>query len=662
MGFRAVNWMKWFFSQVFLFVSAILVGEATGFTEEANAQILNELPFDNTQDFQDANRGLIAPLPDNGVIKDKKGNVVWDLEAYSFLQNGDPAPDTVNPSLWRQAHLLYKSGLFHVTDRIYQVRGADLSNMTIIEGDKGIIVIDPLVSAETAKAALDLYYQHRPKKPIKAVIYTHSHVDHFGGVKGIISQSDVDKGKVKVIAPKGFNEAAIEENVMAGNAMSRRAMYMYGNLIPPGPKSQMTSGLGLGTSSGEVTLILPTDFVGKTGEKMTIDGVKFVFIFAPHSEAPAEMLFYLPDFKAIGIAEDATHTLHNLYTLRGAKVRDARLWSKYLHQAIEMFGSEAEVIFAQHHWPIWQNKRVVDYLEKQRDLYKYLHDQTLRLANKGYTMIEIAEMMKLPDSLSQEWYNRGYYGSVNHNAKAVYNYYLGWFDGNPSTLHQLPPAEASKKYIEYMGGADQVLQRAQSDIDQGNYRWVAQVLNHIVYADPKNERAKEVLANVLEQLGYQAENGTWRNFYLTGAKELREGVRKGAAPSTVSPDILNAMPTPMMIDYIATRLNGLQAAQHPALFNLNLPDTKEKYVLQVKNGVLNSFANKNSKEAIATITIKRSDFNQLLLGEITKEELLDSGKLKVEGNREAFIQFLSLIDGLNPWFNIVEPNPPLKEK
>lgn len=643
----------------FLFLQSnfVLAKEATQTTAEVNAAVLQELPFGNTADFEDAARGFIAPLPNRGIIKNDQGNVVWDLSLYEFLKDDKKkSPDTVNASLWRQGMLLDKAGLFKVVDGIYQIRGADLSNMTIIEGKDGITIIDPLLTKETAKAALALYYNNRPKKPIKAVIYTHSHADHFGGVKGVISQEDVDKGKVRVIAPSGFTEAALDENVMAGNVMARRASYMYGSLIKPGPEGQMTAGLGLSTSSGETTLILPTELVEKTGEKKEIDGVQYIFLYAPHSEAPAEMLFYLPKFKALSIAEDASHTMHNIYTLRGAKVRDARVWAKYLNQAIEMFGKDAKVVFGQHLWPVWENRQVNDYLEKQRDLYKYMHDQVLRLANQGYTMVEIGEMIKLPEGLANEWYNRGYYGSLNHNAKAIYNFYLGWFDGNPSTLHPLPPAEASEKYVEYMGGADAILEKAEEDYANGNYRWVAEALNHIVYTDPQNKVAKDLLADTLEQLGFQAENAVWRNFYLTGAQELRKGIQKLSTPIVASPDVIAAMPTEKLLDYLAIQLNGLKAAEDPVTLNVNFIDTNEKYVVQTKNGVLNYFPKKTMLGADATLKINRLDFNEIALGKTTLKDLIKSGKVTIEGNADAVYKFISQLDKFNFWFNIVELN------
>ncbi len=652
-----------------LISSLHLFGKVEHATRSANRQV-SSYPPDSPQDFDEADRGFIAPLPNDGVIKSKDGKrVVWDLSKYDFLQvqeqYGDPAPSSVNPSLWRQAQLLYKSGLFQVTEGMYQVRGADACNMTIIEHDSGIIIVDPLTSVETAEVALGLYYQHRPQKPVTAVIYTHSHVDHFGGVKGVTSQEAVDRGEVRIYAPEGFNEAALDENVMAGNTMARRASYMFGNLLNPGPRGQMSSGLCLSTSSGELSLILPTDFIGtKDNDKITsINGISFQFIFTPGAEAPAEMMFFLPDFKALGVAEDVNRNMHNLYTLRGAKTRDARGWAKYIDQAIKQFGKDIEIIFGQHGWPAWGNAHTLEFLEKQRDLYKYIHDQTLRLANHGYTMLEIAEMIQLPPSLDQEWFNRGYYGSLNHNAKSVYNFYLGWFDANPSTLHALPPAEASKASIEYMGGVDAILTKAYKDFYEGNYRRVAQVLNQVVFAYPTHQKARRLLADTLEQLGFQCENGTWRNFYLTGAKELRDGVRPGAAPNTASPDIIAAMPIDLLLDYFGVRLNGPKAANNSMVLGLKLDDDNQGHTLTIKNGVLNYTIGRlppaphslHEHWADAIITMNRSDLNNIILEKTTFQQLLDSGAININGSREAVSTFISMLDKFDFWFNIIEP-------
>jgi alkyl sulfatase BDS1-like metallo-beta-lactamase superfamily hydrolase len=630
-------------------------GEATSQTKKNNAAVSKKLPFADKQDFADAQRGFIAPLPNSGTIKGKEGQPVWDLGRYAFIKEDEAAPDTVNPSLWRQSQLLMYAGLFKVVDRLYQVRSADISNITFIEGDSGVIVVDPLISAENARAALKLYYQHRPKKPVVAVLYTHSHIDHYGGVKGVVSEEEVKEGKVRIIAPQGFLKAALDENVMAGAAMSRRASYMYGVLLPPGPKGQVTAGLGVTTSTGTVTLIPPTDTITKTGQEMTVDGLKFVFQMVPDTEAPAEMHFYLPQLKVLCTAENCTHTLHNLYTLRGAKIRDALAWSKYLNEALERWGDVSEVLLSVHHWPVWGQPRVVDRLKKERDMYRYLHDQTLRLANQGYTMVEIGEMIQLPESLAREWYDRGYYGTVNHDAKSVYVKYLGWFDGNPAHLHPLPPVEASKRYVEFMGGAKAVMARARKYYDKGEYRWVAEVMNHVVFADPQDTGARALQAQALEQLGYQAESGPWRNFYLTGAQELRQGAPKEALGSTASPDTIKAMPLDLFFDYLGIRLNGPQAAGKTMTINWNFPDTKEEYVLTLENGVLNHTARKQAKDADATVTLNRAALNEVILGEASLPAKIESGELKVEGNPEKLKELFSLLDKFDSRFNIVTP-------
>jgi alkyl sulfatase BDS1-like metallo-beta-lactamase superfamily hydrolase len=514
--------------------------EATEITRAANAELLNILPFQDIRDFEEAKRGFIAPLSDKGVIKNEQGRPVWDMSRFLFITEGTPAPDTVNPSLWRQSQLNMLGGLYKVVDGLYQVRNADLSNLTIYEGEDGIIVADPLISVETARAALELYYQHRPRKPVVAVIHSHSHIDHFGGIRGVVDERDVQAGKVKVVAPVGFYEAAVAENVLAGNVMTRRASYMYGNLLPPDTKGQIGAGLGMSTSSGTPTLIEPTDLITETGQRMNIAGLDFEFMLAPDTEAPAEMHWYIEQFKAVTAAENCCHTLHNTYTLRGAKIRDPLAWSKYLNQTIQLWGNKTEVLYGMHHWPSWGRSRILEMLEKGRDGYRFIHDQTLRLANQGYTPVEIAEMLDFPTELAQHWALRGYYGTLNHNVKATYVGYLGWFDGNPATLHVLPPEVGSKKYVEYMGGAEEVLRKAREAFDQGEYRWVAEVVNHVVFADSQNLSARSLQADALEQMGYQAESGPWRNFYLTGAKELREGVKPLPIPGSASPDIVKA--------------------------------------------------------------------------------------------------------------------------
>jgi len=627
---------------------------ATDSTKAANAALLKELPFADKTGFELAHKGFIAPLPD-GPITGSAGQVIWDPARYDFIKEGEPAPDTVNPSLWRQSQLINIAGLFKVTDGIYQVRNQDLSNMTIVEGKDGITVFDPLISAETAKAALDLYYQHRPKKPVVAVVYTHSHVDHYGGVRGVVDEADVTAGKVKIYAPEGFLEAAVAENVMAGNAMSRRASYMYGNLLPPSPTGQVGAGLGTTTSAGTVTLIAPTDLIGKTGETRVIDGLTYEFLFAPGSEAPAEMLFYIREKKAINAAEDATHTLHNTYSLRGAKIRDPLAWSKYLNQAPAMWGDEAEVLYAMHHWPVWGKDAIHQHLGLQRDMYRYINDETLRLANQGHTMVEIAEMIELPPAIAHHFSNRGYYGTVNHDVKATYVLYLGWFIGNPATLHVLPPVEAAKRYVEMMGGIDAVLTKAREYYAKGDYRWVAEVVNHAVFADPTNQAARNLQADALEQLGYQAESGPWRNFYLTGAKELREGVAKLPVPDTASPDTVRAMSPELFFDYLGVRLNGAQAADKHVVLNIDFSDTKQRYTLEMVNGVLNHTPEKQAKNADATITLPRETFDQIVLRKTTLKDAVAKGDAKLSGSEDKVHDFLSSLDSFEFWFPIVTP-------
>lgn len=629
---------------------------ATEATKKANSAVLEALPFGDKQDFEDAQRGLIAPLPDGGVVKNDKGEVVYDASQF-VIPLDKPAPDSVNPSLWRISQLNGINGLFKVEDRIYQVRGADLSVITFIEGNKGVIVVDPLVSKETAKMALELYEKNRPGHPVQAVIYSHSHVDHFGGVRGVTSEEAVKAGKVKIYAPAGFTEEAVSENVMAGNAMSRRASYMYGNVVGKGKQGTLGTGLGPSTSSGEVTLIQPTDFIIKTGEKRTIDGLEFQFLMAPGSEAPSEMMFFIPVLKAFCPAEDVTHTLHNFYTLRGAKTRDSAKWVEYLSEAIAMWGDKWEVMFAPHHWPTWGNARITAAVEKYRDAFKYIHDQALHLANQGYTMVEIGEMLKLPPELDQNWATRGYYGSVNHDAKAVYNLYLGFFDANPADLNPLPPAESAKRYVDAMGGADAVIEKAQKAYDAGDYRWVAELLKQVVYADPKNQKARDLQADAFEQLGYQAESGPWRNFYLAGAKELRDGVKKTATPNTSSPDVGRAMSLDQIFDFLAVRLDGPRAAGKELTLNFKFTDTKQDYTLQLKNGVLNAFK-KLSDKPDATYTLTRADLDSVLLGQAKIEDLVKDGKVKVEGESGKVAELLGLLDTFPFWFDIITPNEP----
>lgn len=628
--------------------------DATAATKQANNALYEQLPFSDNTDFTNAHKGFIAPLPQE-IIKGEKGNVIWNPQQYAFIKEGEKAPDTVNPSLWRQSQLINISGLFEVTDGVYQIRNLDLSNMTIIEGKEGITVVDPLVSAETAKVGMELYYKNRGKKPVVAVIYTHSHVDHYGGVRGVVDEADVKNGKVKIYAPDGFMDSAVAENIMAGNVMSRRASYMYGNLLKPEARGQVGAGLGTTTSAGTVTLIAPTNYITKTGQKEVIDGLTYDFMLAPGSEAPAEMLWYIEEKKLIEAAEDVTHTLHNTYSLRGAKIREPLPWSKYINDALQLWGDKAEIIMAQHHWPTWGNDNVKNLLKSQRDLYRYINDQTLRMANQGLTRDEIAANFTLPPALATAWANRGYYGSVSHDVKATYVLYLGWFDGNPATLDELPPEEAAKKFVEYMGGADNILQKAKADYDRGNYRWVAQVVSKVVFADPKNEAARHLEADALEQLGYQAESGPWRNFYLTGAQELRNGVKQLPTPNTASPDTVRAMTPEMFFDYLGVHINGEKAAKAHIVLNFDFGEQDGKYKIELENGVLNHTANAEAKDADATITLSRDALNRIVLKEQTLKEEQDKGDVKITGDSQKLNELLGYMDKFDFWFNIVTP-------
>jgi alkyl sulfatase BDS1-like metallo-beta-lactamase superfamily hydrolase len=613
-------------------------------TKAFHEQVLKTLPFRDTQDFDDAERGFIATIS-AGVITDADGRTVWDLDSYAFA-GVEAAPETVNPSLWRQFRLLMRHGLYEVVPGIYQVRSFDLSNVTFVEGDEGVIVIDPLISAETAAAALALYRERRGDRPVTAVIYTHSHADHFGGVKGIVDEADVAAGRVPILAPQGFLEHAVSENIFAGAAMTRRAAYMYGALLPRSPEGQVSAGLGLTTSVGQVTLIAPTLEIAHTGQTEVLDGVPAEFQLTPGTEAPAEMNFLFPTYAALCGAENVTHNLHNVVTLRGALVRDARMWSNYLNEAIMLFGARTDVLFASHHWPRWGRERAIALLEKQRDLYGYLHDQTLRLLNKGYVGAEIAEMIELPPGLGDEWANRGYYGSVSHNVKAIYQRYMGWFDGNPAHLWQHPPEAAATRYVEFMGGADAVLGRARRAFEEGDYRWVAEVVSHVVFADPSNVEARELEARALEQLGYQAENGTWRSFFLMGALELREG-GKGTPVSAMSLDVLGALSLEQLLAGIAIRVDGPRAAAAGRLV-LNWVVDDERAVTTLNDGYLSVVLDQTDETAAATLTASRSGLIGALLNG-------DPSGIAIDGDASAPARLLALLDDPDPDFEIVLP-------
>jgi alkyl sulfatase BDS1-like metallo-beta-lactamase superfamily hydrolase len=616
--------------------------------ERAHKEHLGSLPLDDTNDFADADRGFMAAL-EPCVIKAVDGRVVWDNDVYSFLA-GD-APPSVHPSLWRQSQLASKQGLYEVVEGIYQVRGFDLSNISFVETDTGVIVIDPLISTEVAAAALAFYREHRGgDRPVVAVIYTHSHVDHFGGVLGVVTQQQVDDGKVSVFAPEGFIDHAVQENVYAGTAMARRATYMYGTLVDCGPQGQVGCGLGQRTSTGEVAVIDPTVVVAQTGEKHTIDGLEIEFQMAPGTEAPAEMHFYFPRYRALCMAENATHNLHNLLTLRGALVRDPHVWSGYLTEAIERFTDGVDVAFASHHWPTWGRDRVIEFLSTQRDLYAYLHDQTLRLLNQGYTGTEIAEQFQMPPALEKAWHTHGYYGSVSHNVKAVYQRYMGWFDGNPARLWPHPPQALAARYVDAMGGVDRVLKLAQTAHDDGDFRWAATLLDHATFADAGHAGVRELYADTLEQLGYGAENATWRNFFLSGATELRSG-NFGTATTSASPSLLSQLTPEQMFDSLAISVNGPRAWDLDLVVDVAFADIGTNYRLTLHNGVL-VYRKRPADGATATATLKLANKLRLLMfaaGDHT------SPGLTITGDTNALTTLMGVLDRPDPAFNIVTP-------
>jgi alkyl sulfatase BDS1-like metallo-beta-lactamase superfamily hydrolase len=615
-------------------------------TKAAMAEAAARVAADDRKDFEDAERGFIATRKDP-VIKRDDGTVAFDLSGYDFLKGAAPA--TANPSLWRQAQILTKHGLFKVADKIYQVRGFDVSTVTFIDAGAGWIVVDPLTTNEVAAAAKRLVEDHLGKKPVLAVIYSHSHGDHYGGVLGVVTREEVAAGKVKIIAPDGFMHHAVSENIIAGPAMARRARFQFGFTLPRGADGEMTSGLGPALSRGVASLIAPTDIVVKTGQILTIGDVTLEFQLTPGTEAPAEMNFYIPGMRALFMAENANLTLHNLLPARGALVRDAKAWADYLTQTIRLYGGKTDVVFAAHGIPRWGQERIVTFLSSHRDTYKFLHDQTVRLMNAGLTAVEIAEVMKLPDALAKEWFNRGYYGTVSHNTKAIYQRYLGWYDANPANLWALPPEEASKRYVADMGGADAVIERAKAAIAAGEYRWAAMLLNHVNFAG-ENKAAREMLADVYTQMAYQTEAGTWRNIYLTGAQELRNGTPK-LPPLSLSPDVLAATPADMLLDVAAVRLNPDKALASPLTINLVLTDVDETHLITIANGVMIHEAGVSDPKAGATVRLTRFDMIVTLLAGIAPQ----TRSIRSEGDASLYGKLAGMIDPLDTNFNVVTP-------
>lgn len=618
-----------------------------------HATTLATLPFSDTQDFDDTSRGFLGTREHANVVSEK-GRTAWSLESYAFLSQQE-APPTVNPSLWRQARLNMHHGLFEVVPGIYQVRGFDIANMTLIEGDTGVIVVDTLTSIAAARTAMKLYFEHRGQKPVVGVIFTHTHMDHWGGAHGVLDEDTIASGRVPVIAPDLFMEHAVSENIIAGPAMLRRAQYQFGPLLAKGPRGQVDSGLGKSGGGGLFALLRPSDLIKATGDRRTIDGIEFEFQMAPNSEAPAEMHFYTPRYRVINLAENCTHNFHNLLPFRGADVRDALAWSKYLNEALQMWSGKADAMCGQHHWPVWGAERVDTMIRQQRDLYKFAHDQTLRLMNHGLTATEIAETIKLPASLDGAWHARGYYGHIRHNVKAVYQRYLGWYDANPANLDPLPPVASGRKFVEYMGGAAAILGRARKDFETGEFRFVAQVLSQLVFAEPDNAAARALLADTFEQLGYLAESATWRNAYLFGAQELRQGELKSRAPSVTPRETLSALQTHQLWDMLAVRLNGPKAEGKHIVLNWHFTDTNEIYALTLENCALTYVAGAKAQTADAGLSLSRSVLDAVIAKQTTFPEAAGEGKMKVSGNSIKLDELMALMDEFPRTFEIVEP-------
>jgi alkyl sulfatase BDS1-like metallo-beta-lactamase superfamily hydrolase len=624
---------------------------ATVHTQQQNAMVS---VIDDQGDFERASRGYIASHP-TGHIVDEHGRTVINVNNYDFLAPNSPSPATVNPSLWRHAQLNHIHGLFEVRPDVYQVRGYDISNITFIKGNTGWIVIDPLTTAQTARDSYDLITAQLGHRPITAVIYTHSHTDHFGGVLGVISEDDVTSGRCIVVAPEHFMHETVGENVIAGPAMGRRALFQFGPLLPPGPTGHIDAGLGTSVPVGPPGLIAPTHDITRTGEEMVIDGVRVVFQLTPESEAPAEMNFYFPDLGALCMAENCNHTMHNLIPIRGALVRNAMNWSKYINEAMELFGAQADVLFTSHHWPRWGNEDLNDFLTKQRDLYKWMHDQTMRHANHGLVAAEIAELLQLPSEFLANEHTRGFYGDLVHNAKAVYQRYLSWYDGNPANLKKYPPVEAGKRYVDLAGGADALLTKAHAAFDTGDYRWVAELVNHLVFAEPTNTAARDLQADALEQLGYQSESATFRNAYLNAAQELRIGPPKLSGGPGRGKGLLRAMSVEQVFDAIAVRLKSEDVGGQTVFVNWTFTDLNEKWVLGLSNRTLFHVHGRHDSRAAVTVTLPRPTLVAVVTQETTFMDEIQAGRITLDGDPAALLTIFGNLDTFTVGFNVVEP-------
>ena len=626
-------------------------GVATEATRRANAAVAARLPLADQSDFADARRGRIAQIEGDAILAED-GSVVWPIAGQAFLSAD--TPDTANPSLWRQSVLTAEHGLFEVAEGIWQVRGYDLSVMTIIAGETGWIIVDPLTTTETAAAALALVQETLGERPVSAMLYTHSHADHFGGARGIIDEEEIAARNVPVLAPIGFSETAVAENLLAGPHMSRRATLMFGQIIPPSPTAHIGSGLGPGIPQGTVSLVLPTEEISGRGTRRTIDGVEFEFIDAAGTEAPAEFMFYLPEHRALHTAEVATGTLHNVLTMRGARVRDALGWSRAIDHVLIHYGAQSDVVLASHHWPSWGTENVISFLSGQRDIYRYIHDQTLRRANSGATMVEAAEAISEPDFQRDAFDTRGYYGTLNHNAKAVYQFYFGWWGGVMAEFNRLPHAESAARYVEAMGGRDATLEHGIAAFDSGDYRWASEILNHLVFAMPEDEQGRSWLAAAYEQLGFQAESGPWRSYYLGAASELRNGVPDTGGARLGNADFLRAVPTLDMFDMLASRYAPERLNREPFAVNFVFRDTGETIGVEIGRSVIVP-RDQGSETPAATLTLDRPSFEAMLLGTATPPALMQSGALEISGDATAVAGFLGLLEQPTFWFATATP-------
>ena len=626
---------------------------ATDATAAINRDAVALYDMEDRQDFYDTDRGFITGFPDDKVLQED-GSVLYDLTTYDWIDDDAPAPPSVNPSLWRQSQLITRGGLYKVTDRIYQSRNDDIANLTIVEGDSGLVIIDATASVEAAKLGLKLFQEHVSDKPVVAVIYTHTHVDHYGGVKGVVSVDDVASGKVPIVAPgHQFDKYAIGENVVAGNAMSRRAGYAFNSLLDPGPLGRVSCGIGIGTPAGAtLSYISPTDIITETGVKRELAGLEFEFLYAPDTEAPEEMHIWIPELKALTCAENANHSLHNIQTLRGARTRDARNFARYLDETLERWGDEAEVHYGPHTWPVWGNEPLVAFIEAQRDTYKYIHDQSLRLANKGYTPLEAAEEIELPPALGRKWFNRGYHGTLHHDVRAVYTKELGMWDGDPVSLHPHTPVDSAKRFVAF-AGADAILSEGRRALEGADYRWAAEILHKLVFAEPDNKQARELQADAYEQMGYQVEGPQWRGIFLTAARELREGVIP-AAFATASPDTILAMPIDILFDFVSVHIIGVEAAKVDIRLDFEFTDLKETWTAWIQRGVLNARKGA-SPDAGITISGPKGALVGVALQPAAADQLSAAGQIKLRGDESILKTYAGLLDDFDPNFNIVTP-------